>query len=246
MDRSFARLSDGLSLQSLALRFQSLMALKKRLLIPSATDAENDQVETLLVVVPVAESGLSEELVVRAVRNRIRVRCQLRQLTRVLPIRRLGHDVSAESAQRGGLAIAELDLSDVVADAAMTDGAIGLLVEIDRNVSVETALSVVSGVVIVVRAQVDNGSMTDVTARVASVDLGTRMVQRMRGKTTALSLTGRTVESAPSVVRTIVLAVVLNDVTTASADVPTSNVGAMAIRVADSLGIASRVLRVQT
>lgn len=219
-----------------------MTVLRKSSLTQSATGADNDQAETLLVGVLVEESAPNEVLAVLVERSQLRGRHPLRVLTSREPKPPLSHDVSAESAQSGGLAIAKLAQSDV-ADATATEAAAEVLVVTDLNVDGQ---SVDLTGVTEARVQVGSGSTIDVTARLASVDHGTPTDQRMRGRTTAHSLTAKIVESARTVVLTIVLTGVAHDVTIASADAQAFSAGAMATQVVDNLGIASRALKDQT
>lgn len=136
----------------------------------------------------------------------------------------------------------DLDQSDV-ADATMTEAAAEVHAVTDLNVDGQ---SVDLNGVTEARVLVGNGLMTDATARVASVVHGMHTVRRMRGRTTAHSLTAKTVESARTVVLTIVPTGVASAVTIASADAQAFSVVAMATQVVDNLGTALKALRDQT
>jgi hypothetical protein len=154
--------------------------------------------------------------------------------------------VSVQSVQRDVRATVVLVLSDA-ADAATTEVRDEApVVATGLNVGVVSVLSADSGAETEERAQADNGSTTDVTARLVSEDLDMPSAQRMRGKTLVRVSTVMSVEIDRVDDQMSVLTDALSDETIALEAVPASSVAVRAAIVEVSLEIASNPLRAQT
>lgn len=226
-------------------------------MIPSAVGVAPVQVETLVVSDQGVESVASERLGQHAL-SELLVRMARLRLPRLLEaIRRLSHVVSdgsvqiARSVQRDGSEIAGIGISAATARSGNVQSDLNASVAsepsvLNVNASTEHSASVDSDGVTVARAQADNDSMTDESARVASEGLATHTDLRVKVGAHARNLTVMSVVVGPVAVRTIVVTVVLIVVTTGSVDALASSVVESPVTVADSRGIGLSPLRGQT